>query len=63
MDGNGHRPLPALEWLCRACRAGLDPRNPVNPFRELHLLCDPVTQFCSCPCDTGELDDEGGLRR
>lgn len=45
-----------LDWLCRACRAGGHPLT--SAWRDLHELCDPVTYFCACPCDTGELTPE-----
>lgn len=43
--------------LCRHCEDGRDPRKPSECIWELHKLCDPVNEFCSCPCDTGELEE------
>jgi hypothetical protein len=47
--------------LCRACEDGHDPRSP-DCIWELHARCDPITEFCSCPCDTGELEEEDVMK-
>jgi hypothetical protein len=42
--------LPALRGRRRP------PRQP-GCIWDLHALCDPVNEFCACPCDTGELEE------